>query len=426
MSVRGRAGRVLVVAVIAGPGLAGVALPAHAVTPPGRYASPTGVASTDCAKATPCDIVTAINQAPTGSTITIERGTYGSAVAGLTDTFTDDAGAIHVQGASLAHPPIIYSATNHYGFELSNGSTLSDIEIHTTGSRSGVFVLNGTADHLRVFSSSAQFGACSVFGTLTDSLCVQSGAYLPAVDLYDGGDVNTTIRGVTAIATGQHGVGLMDEMVGSATITVNATNSIFQGRGSDIEATSMAGGVTVVNLMNSDYSSFTSLANGGTDKINAVSGDVSATPKFVDPAIGDYAERASSPTVDQGAADPPDETDVLGNPRTLGSAPDIGGYELMQKPSAGRLRATSTTTHVVTLTLKVNPEGLATKIHLVATHGRATVTSPTVSIGRGRTPKAVRLTVRGLNARTTYQIHAVATSPAGVTNSAKTSVRTRP
>jgi hypothetical protein len=425
MRAGGRASRVLIVAVIAGQWVAGAAQSAHAATPPPRYASPSGIATGTCPKPAPCTIATAINDAPADSTVVIEPGHYGTAAAPLTDTFTDENGAIHVHGTDLAHPPVIYSQTAHYGFEFNNASSLSDVEIHNTGTRAAIFITAGTADHVRAFTSGGEFGACSVFVSLTDSLCVATGDFLPAFDIYEGGDLTTTLRGVTAVSTGMGGAGLVDEAVSASTVTINATNSIFSGRGADIsEYATVAGATASVKLTNSNYSTYSSNGSAGIERLTAGAGDISAPPKFVDPANGDYREKASSPTVNAGAKDAAGGTDVVGNPRGLGPAPDMGAYELVQKPSTAGLKATSNAAHAVTMTVNVNPQGLATTVRLIATHGHTTVTSSVVSVGHGRAGKAVRLRLKGLTANTTYRIHAVAHNLGGSTNSRSRTITT--
>jgi hypothetical protein len=59
-------------------------------------------------------------------------------------------------------------------------------------------------------------------------------------------------------------------------------------------------------------------------------GNIGADPKFVNPAGGDYRLQSSSPCLNTGTASVPGlpATDLDGGPRILGSAPDMGAYEL--------------------------------------------------------------------------------------------------
>ena len=58
-------------------------------------------------------------------------------------------------------------------------------------------------------------------------------------------------------------------------------------------------------------------------------GNQSAAPLFVNTEAGDFREAAGSPTIDAGLADELGPLDLAGNPRVLGSAPDIGAYEFV-------------------------------------------------------------------------------------------------
>ncbi|MBN1895661.1 right-handed parallel beta-helix repeat-containing protein [bacterium] len=74
-------------------------------------------------------------------------------------------------------------------------------------------------------------------------------------------------------------------------------------------------------------------------------GNISADPLFMDPAsgrTGDYRLSASSPAIDGGvmATDVPD-ADLDGNPRPLGSGPDIGAYEYQLPVSVAMKDASS-------------------------------------------------------------------------------------
>jgi hypothetical protein len=426
MVVGARAGRVAVVALIAGQGLLGAAMPAHANPIADRYASPTGATSGACTKAAPCEIETAVDSAPAGATVIVEPGSYGTAVAPLTDELQDDGGAITVRGTSATQPPVIYSAAPHYAFDFVDASSLSNLEIHSSGTRAAFILFSPAshADHIRAFSSAGQSGACAVDGTLTDSLCVNTAEGSPAVRVQDSTGENTaTIRGVTGVATGIGGVGLLDLSGSPDTETVDATNSIFIGKGEDISDVTQPGATAAINLTNCDYSSFSSFDSPGTNDLTSVAGDISAAPKFVSPSTDDFREQAASPTVNAGATDPTG-TDVAGNPRTLGSAPDMGAYELLPKPVTKAPTVASRTKTGARVAVSVNPEGLATSVYAIARHGRTQTRSRVVSAHSGRKATAVHLVLTGLTPGTTYSVRAVATNAAGRTTSTTTRVTT--
>src|SRR5580698_8154812 len=70
--------RASVLVVLATLAAAGALATPNSATASGaiRYASPTGTDNVSCTPATPCDILTAIEQAPAASTVVIESGTY--------------------------------------------------------------------------------------------------------------------------------------------------------------------------------------------------------------------------------------------------------------------------------------------------------------------------------------------------------------
>ncbi len=415
-------------ALLVGSGAGGGMTPARASGPVTRYASPSGTASSSCPHSAPCDIVTAVNDAVAGDRVEIEPGTYGSAGAPITTELTDVGGhgALDVYGEPGAPVPVIYSSASS-GIFFFDGSDLSRIDLHSSGGENGVADIGGVVDHVIVRSTGALYGACGVFGTLRDSLCTTSGTDDPALEFQDSGtDQSAIVRGVTAEATGSGGIGLADEIDSANTVNVTVTNSIIHGAGDDIATIAASGGTASVNLVHSDYrATATSKTGLGTGVITGGATDIAAAPKFIHPAAGNYQEKAGSPTINAGATDPAAGTDLAGNPRTLGPAPDIGAYEFLQKPTTHALTITRKNAHTAHLTVRVNPEGLSTTVKLVATGGGKHVTSPTVSAGSGRTTSTVHLTLHGLSGHTGYKIHAVATNKAGHTHSAKKSLTTK-
>jgi hypothetical protein len=239
------------------------------------------------------------------------------------------------------------------------------------------------------------------------------------------GDRNITYRGVTAEETATDGQALQLDATGHVTIT--ATNSIFHGASEDVSVSpEEAGEVDSIVLSHCDYktvSIFTGLTLS-TESVTADATDIKAVPKFVNAAADNFTERAGSATIDRGASDPAGDTDVVGNPRTLGSAPDIGAFELRQTPTAARLTVTAKTATTATLTVKVNPQGLTTKVRAVAVHGHLTVTSAHSTAGAGRKAKKVQLRIHGLSSHTKYVVYVVVSNAAGHRNTAKKKLTT--
>ena len=77
------------------------------------------------------------------------------------------------------------------------------------------------------------------------------------------------------------------------------------------------------------HSNFVTVKQEGEATVTDAGGNQTAAPAFVNAAAGDYREAAASPTIDAGVADQLGATDLAGNPRTLGGAPDIGAYEFV-------------------------------------------------------------------------------------------------
>ena len=75
-----------------------------------------------------------------------------------------------------------------------------------------------------------------------------------------------------------------------------------------------------------------------------------------------------------------------------------------------------------TATATVNPEGLATRVRLVAAAGHHGITSSRVSVGHGRHGQHVTVKLHGLNKHTRYSLRLVATNRGGRTRSAATHI----
>jgi hypothetical protein len=196
-------------------------------------------------------------------------------------------------------------------------------------------------------------------------------------------------------------------------MTLNVTNAIFKGAGHDVVvATPSSTADATLNTTRCDYSSKSLQPGPGNIAVHETH-LVSAAPIFVAPATGNFTEQLSSPTVDAGAATM-EATDVIGNPRTLGSRVDIGGYEFEPAPAVHHVKAKAGK-HKLHVSASVNPGGLSTKASLKVTHGHQVIHSQPVSVGAGRTPVAAHLSVGGLHRHTKYHVRLKARSAGGVT-----------
>jgi hypothetical protein len=432
MVTRAKVGRLVVVAAIVGAGAVGIAGAAGANPSTVRWASPAGVASATCPKSAPCDIVTAINDAPAKSEVVVEPGTYGSPAA-LTTTLVDTNGDLDIHGLAGKPAPLIVSVGSGTfgGFFITHGSHLSDLRVDYSGTPSSqygvaVYLNSGSADHLAVLATTG-FGniACDVTTSLTDSTCFDTAPNGDAISPTALGDINLVLKGVTAEATGNGAAGIDLGGTPAPHLYVTVTNSIIHGAAADLaEATPQTGQLERITIAHSDYSTRYPATPGTGESFVVGAGNVSAAPKFVNAAGGNFKEQRGSPTVNKGAADSAHDTDLAGNPRTLGEAPDMGAYELLQRPVVANLTVTTKRVTSATLTVSANPEGLATTVQLRAVHGQVTISPPAVKVGAGIATKRVRLVVRGLARRTKYTVYAVARNAAGTVKSAKVTVTT--
>jgi hypothetical protein len=425
-------GELLVVLALTVAGLTGVASGAHAGGVVVRYASPTGTGvSGACTHAAPCNLLTAINQAPAGAEVIVEPGTYDKSTP-LTSPLEDTNGTLDIRGPSRGTPAVIYTNASP-GLYL-GGSNVSNLTIMASpGDGSALLDFNGTVSHVNVEAATGT--ACAAYHLLIDSLCVASGDTGSAIDLYvaTGGPTRSTLTGVlrgdTGIATGAFGVGLEVSASGPATVTGTALNDIFHGGLYDVSVgTSTPTALASVSISHSDYVTRHVAASGGAPDgsaaITSDNTDLNVAPSFVDAAAGDYREKSKSVTINAGAKVPAGDSDLVGDPRAAGGASDMGAYEFLHKPTARRLRVTKETDHSARVSLTVNAEGLRTTLTVRASHGRHHV-SKTFASGSSAKAAVRHVVLRGLKPHTTYHLTVVASNAGGTSTTIHRTLKTR-
>lgn len=436
MTSRAPAG--LLLAAVAASSLVAAATPAAAVGVRTWYAVPHGAGSV-CSKVDPCGLDQALADAGTGDTVAIKGGSYGSGAAPLNTGLALSQTGVIVKPASSRAVPVIYTNAG-VGLEITPGSTLTGVQMFYTGGGSGIEIDSQTptvagalATHLSVFAN-GDAAACAVGGTLADSLCVNTHDSGAAVGF---GPINSTmtavLRGVTAVDTGAHGVGL-DYGVSNGTATISVTNTIARGGTIDVRAASTSGaGDITVNLDYSDYASSQSEGSPGTATVNSLGGNISAAPKFVDPTHGDFTEKAGSPTIDKGAKDPASETDRNGLSRAIGHGTDIGAFERRISPRLTKPVVVAGK-KIAKVTLFCNPEGLAgSSIRFKATiihppkglKGKKTLLTKPIALPAVAKLVKVPITLAGLTRHTKYSIVVIAKNPVGKTRSAPIKITTK-
>ncbi|MBS1879078.1 MAG: hypothetical protein JST31_06160 [Actinobacteria bacterium] len=303
---------------------------------------------TACTSAEPCSLGQVLATSTSSGDVVVIRGgegSYSSSTLPLNVNAHIPAGVTWTGEAG--HPmPVIYSEAGlpELGaFVLEGiGSKLVDIEIIYSGNTAGVGVVGspggGTLERVLVLAGTTDLGCNLAFGTITvvDSVCKgQDGAF---TDVGGGGTDQITFRNDTLI--GSNGAAALVATNG-LTLDLTATNTIFHGAGSDIQANIFAGSIEFTL----DHSNYASVSNtGGATITPAGSGtNQMAAPLFVNAAANDFREAPGSPTLDAGlTAAANGSADLAGNPRNVGAVPacsepqpgppDIGAYELVPAP----------------------------------------------------------------------------------------------
>jgi hypothetical protein len=378
-----------------------------------RFAAPGGTGPAPaCTEAQPCSLFEAASAAaasppPAGTEVVLLPGTYTDTTADLGPNHTISlAEGISLHGAAGQARPVISNSLNSTSaFEVHAGDTVSDLEIQS-GSRNGILVKEGTVKEVVVrdtfsngFSNTFACGL-SANATIRDSVCLTTGSNGRAIGATTAGAFPHTwiLRNVTAISTGPNSFGLFLKLVGNAG-TADAKDVIARGTEKDIEAVgSEAGGSSTITLQNSDFASFEAKGeNGGTASVTApgTNGNITAAALL---AADGFHELAGSPTIDTGILDAQSgTTDVDGEERTLGLAPDIGADELKLDPTTTTIGCTPTqvlANEALTCTLTVkdtaqqNPALPTGTVGLHSDHRGSSPAPCTLEASAGKTDEA--------------------------------------
>ncbi len=192
---------------------------------------------------------------------------------------------------TIDHNIFIYNSTSYFGGGLRGGSDLGITYVHNN------LILNNYAGQ--------KHGAATITSNGT--------AYI----------TNNTVCGNSSKEP-DGGLRLWASKTGTI------SNNIFFGN-SDADLILDSPGIV---LLNNDIGTLEGTPGAGS------TGNLSVDPLFVAPE--DFHLRGDSPLIDQGAASPPgglSTTDIEGNPRGMGSAPDIGAYEFLVRvyPNEGTI-----------------------------------------------------------------------------------------
>jgi predicted outer membrane repeat protein len=132
--------------------------------------------------------------------------------------------------------------------------------------------------------------------------------------------INTPVKIVNCTLTGNWTNQITSANISAYNARVNIVNSIIRGGDSGFAFADL-----YTNLDNNVSVTYTNTQRGYSG-----TGNITADPQFVNPAGGNYRLQSNSPCLNAGSAAAPGlpATDLDGGPRILGSAPDIGVYEL--------------------------------------------------------------------------------------------------
>jgi hypothetical protein len=292
-----------------------------------RYASPTGTSVSDCqTPVTACDLSTAVHGVPgnepaAAEEVIVEPGTYK-----ITAKVETGAPSMNVHGATGQPAPLVTGSVAQLLF-ISSGGRLADMDVDQSGSEEAVFATSATLERLRVIGTPSGDLLCQCYdGLIRDSVFIarpSSGTGVVGV-LSNEGTSHETLRNVTIYSESKEAPAIELVQQGpKGALTLNAYNTIAintQG-GHDVSASKLA----TITMDHSDYASPVATGSGS---VTDTGGHVSTPPLFVDGAGGDFRELAGSATVDAGLANEEDgPLDFEGNPRIIGTAPDIGAYE---------------------------------------------------------------------------------------------------
>lgn len=350
-----RTRRVAPLLVVAGAVALAVPSLAAATT---RYAAPGGTAP-DMACLTP-ETPCSIGAAAGGPDVTaadeavILPGTYsdadldGDADQPVDHTVRITAGKVH--GETGDRPMINLVSDLGFGaFVVHAGTTLSDVEVDAPNSSGVISMTGGVVERIIARTNRDGSVPCEVdvdsVGLLRDSFCFSGGEDSSAVsaEIFNKLGTHTVrLRNVTAVATKPDSDGLFFEGRGAGTtINVDAKNVIARGHMLDVLAEGLStfdpplpntGANVSIALDHSNYVNWSarSDAGGGMAAVTPAGTGTNQTGAVVF-AADDYHQVAGSGsmTIDHGAVDAfSGTTDIDGQSRTIGEAPDIGADEL--------------------------------------------------------------------------------------------------
>jgi hypothetical protein len=340
--------------VLSAAAVACLILPAAAAATT-RYAAPGGNASAaQCTS--PVGPFCSIHEAAQGAgvlpadEVVITPGSYSDTAGDLgPGVVTPVAGNVH-GAVGLARPVVTANMPTDGPFIVNTGVTLSAIEVDTADAVGNVQLQGGVVDGLIARSSRAGAIVCRhAFGTIRNSACLATGAnsWALGVDMNASPTRTLTVRNVTAVATGSSSRGASYRFFAGpgSNDTVDIVNSIARGTTTNVVATAVQlnGFCPESVTVSLDYSNYASAAASAAIGCTTGAGSASVTAagtlnnQTTAPVLAadGYHQVAGSITIDNGTlASEIGTTDIDGQARTVGAAPDMGADELRHPTSS--------------------------------------------------------------------------------------------
>jgi hypothetical protein len=310
----------LTAALLAATALAAAAPPASAAI---RYADP---ASTDqvgsCSSLQPCRLDHAVGGAAADDVVVVRPGSYDVSYA------VSASEAITVRGLAGQPRPLLKGSGSTAVLDMSDGGAVRHLRLESSGGVEPALVIEGVAARDLDIFTTAGTGADvrdSSRGTvLADSVVRATGAE-PAIETKDGKtDGPLELLGVTLYAPDSSATAVKVKQAGASGTLIR--NAIIRGGAGDVKV--YRGAIGTVDHSNFRAAASTGFVDGGANQ----DGD----PLFADAAAGDLHPLPGSPVIDAGtgADDNLGPADLDGFRRTIGTAPDLGGFEFVPPGTA--------------------------------------------------------------------------------------------
>jgi phosphodiesterase/alkaline phosphatase D-like protein len=378
------------------------AVPTASASAATLYADPAGAAAGACTAVAPCELEYAVETAAAaGDEVRLADGTYAVAspivAAGVTVRGAGPGRARLVGAVGLAGPTLT----------VAGGGTATHLRIESKNAQVALD-LSGIGRDLEIDSTGGTAARVRGSSELNTTVVHTSAAGATALSLTDGLLTGASVYHATVLATGSGSTGL------------DASGLNVLGIGAPSVVSSIVSGVTtdvsgaLLNSVSLTYSSFRSAASTGA--ISGV-GSISAAPSLVDPAALNFQQQGAAPTVNTGSNPDGAAVDLAGNPRSIGSAPDMGALELPIPPDVSTGATTGVSGTQATIHGTVNPRASLTvyRFRWGTTNPPASSTADSTA-GSADAGTAYSAAITGLKPGTTYYYRVSATNDWGTTD----------